>query len=157
MKICTKCKEEKTLDMYNNSTKAKDGKQSQCRVCVNICNSKWKKDNREKHNINNRNCYNPETQILWKVNNRHIVLAGKARRRAALLCATPPWITAEHLHQIEDMYWLAKDLEAICGEAYHVDHIIPLQGKNVCGLHLPWNLQVLPSDINLAKNNSHTF
>lgn len=62
-------------------------------------------------------------------------------------------LSENHRKQIEDIYWLASDLRLITGEPYHVDHIVPLQGKNVCGLHVPWNLQILPGDINQSKNN----
>lgn len=83
----------------------------------------------------------------WKIN------AINARRRAVKLRATPKWLTCEELKEIEDFYKKSKSLKLATGEEYHVDHIVPLQGKNVCGLHVPWNLQVIPAKENLSKSN----
>jgi hypothetical protein len=77
----------------------------------------------------------------------------EAKRRACKLNATPQWLTKKHWAEIENLYWLARDLRVTSGEDYHVDHIVPLKGKNVCGLHVPWNLQILPSDLNISKSN----
>lgn len=79
-----------------------------------------------------------------------------AKHRAAKLRATPNWLTKEQLEQIAKIYEEAARLTKETGVSHHVDHIIPLQGKSVSGLHVPWNLQVLvgpgPSG-NLAKGN----
>jgi len=68
--------------------------------------------------------------------------------------ATPSWLTEEHRRAIEDIYKTAKLCQRVTGSEYHVDHIVPVRGKNVCGLHVPWNLQILPSRVNLVKSNS---
>lgn len=75
----------------------------------------------------------------------HIV----AMRRSWIRVATPPWVTREMVEQIRSMYLLARDL----GPGMHVDHIEPLRAKDSCGLHVPWNLQIIPSDQNIAKGN----
>lgn len=93
----------------------------------------------------------------WEGRNPDRVRAKYSRRRAAKLNAEPPWLTEEHQEQIVQVYALAKECETLTGDKYHVDHIVPLQGKNVCGLHVPWNLQVLPADVNLRKSNKHDF
>jgi hypothetical protein len=67
--------------------------------------------------------------------------------------ATPNWLDDSMEESIQDIYWLADDLRKVSPDNYHVDHMVPLQGKNICGLHVPWNLQVLPADLNISKKN----
>jgi hypothetical protein len=94
---------------------------------------------------------NPWYSRRYKQNNRDKVNANHARRKASKLQRTPAWADLE---KIKSYYTLAKYFEFITlGIKYHVDHIVPLQGKNVCGLHVPDNLQVLRFDHNCSKNN----
>jgi hypothetical protein len=78
----------------------------------------------------------------------------QAKRRAVKLNATPSWLSDSQKEEILNLYWLAQDLRVVTGGDYHVDHIVPIQGKTVCGLHVPWNLQILPADVNFAKGNN---
>jgi hypothetical protein len=87
--------------------------------------------------------------------NKAMYLAKDNKRRAKKLQATPLWLTKQHLAEIEEYYTLAKELAWLSEEPLHVDHIVPLQGKNVCGLHVPWNLQILPASDNRSKGNAH--
>lgn len=87
----------------------------------------------------------------WSKNNPAKTAAQAAKRRAKLLKATPSWANIDAI-QIE--YDLAKWCSDVMGEKYHVDHIVPLQGKIVCGLHVHNNLQVIPASLNLTKSNS---
>lgn len=72
--------------------------------------------------------------------------AKAAKRRAAKLQATPPWADLE---EIKNVYLEAQYF------GMHVDHIIPLQGKNVCGLHVWDNLQLLSAVENIKKGNRY--
>jgi hypothetical protein len=76
-----------------------------------------------------------------------------AARNAQKLRATPPWLTSEYHRQILDFYTEADRRTRITGIAHHVDHWCPLQGENVCGLHVPWNLQIIRGIENWQKNN----
>jgi hypothetical protein len=66
-----------------------------------------------------------------------------AYRRALKKQATPPWIDRKVL----------KEIYANCPKGYHVDHIIPLESDDVCGLHVPANLQYLSAFENDSKGN----
>ena len=84
-------------------------------------------------------------------------LANSAKRRASKLNATPKWLTLYHHETIKNLYSEAKRLESVDEIKRHVDHIVPLQGENVCGLHVPWNLQILTEKENISKSNKLIF
>jgi len=88
----------------------------------------------------------------WKSNNRHKLTAYAAKRRAMLINAMPVWID---IAEIEFLYQERDRLTAETNIIHHVDHIIPINGVNVCGLHVPWNLRVIPAIDNLKKGVSY--
>lgn len=100
---------------------------------------------------------NPEnlrkTKVKYRQNNKDKVNADCSKRRAKKLNATPSWLTKEHYREMRAIYSLAKELQWLSNETLEVDHEIPLQGEIVCGLHVPWNLQILPKSINCRKHN----
>lgn len=63
-----------------------------------------------------------------------------AQRRAKQLQRTPKWLTADDRWMMREAYALARLRGRMFGFAWHVDHIVPLQGEVVSGLHVPWNL-----------------
>lgn len=76
-----------------------------------------------------------------------------ARRRARLKHAyREEWLTELDLFAIQEMYCLSRTRSKATGVEHHVDHVVPLQGKDVSGLHVPWNLRVITADENLRKN-----
>lgn len=120
---------------------------------------KSKPEIKEREKYNNKIWYAANKEkansygLLWSKNNRHLKNATQAKRRAAKRNATPKWLDDNHLKQIELYYMVAKWVEGILKEKVHVDHIVPLQGDNVSGLHVPWNLQLLTEAHNLSKSN----
>ena len=74
-------------------------------------------------------------------------------RRRRFRQATPRWLTPEQKLEMRLKYRLAIELSRRLGVPYAVDHIIPLQGEEVCGLHVPWNMEVITQEQNLKKSN----
>ena len=93
-----------------------------------------------------------DADALLRVQRRKDVLKWNVQeRRTALKYATPLW--ADH-KAIDAVYTEARRLSAETGIKHDVDHIIPLQGKKVCGLHIPWNLRVITKAANVKKHAS---
>ena len=88
-------------------------------------------------------------------NNQHIYVAASKKRKASRIQRTPNWLTSKDFEAIELVYAEAKNREVETGIKHHVDHIIPLQGKNVSGLHVPANLQIISATDNLRKSNRY--
>lgn len=83
----------------------------------------------------------------WKARNPDRVRARRALDKAEKIRATPQWLSEEDLEAMVEMYKLAR----LTGT--QVDHMVPLRGKTVCGLHVPWNLQLLTPVQNRLKSN----
>jgi hypothetical protein len=89
----------------------------------------------------------------WKENNPELVKADNKHRRNKHRLATPKWLTQEHKAQIKQKYVEAMAITRGTGIAHVVDHIVPLRGELVSGLHVPWNLAVITSKANSKKSN----
>ncbi len=106
-----------------------------------IKDREWRAKNPEKKAASNR---------AYKKRHPSVVRANHAKYRAAKLQRTVSWANTK---LIQEIYLNARNLSEDSGESYHVDHIIPLQGKKVSGLHVETNLQILKSKDNSSKSN----
>lgn len=83
-------------------------------------------------------------------NGKRADLRSSTKRFTRLRCAKPAWVDEEALIAV---YEDARKLSLETGIQHHVDHIVPIRGKMVCGLHVPWNLQILTAEDNMRKGN----
>jgi 5-methylcytosine-specific restriction endonuclease McrA len=88
-----------------------------------------------------------------KINNPDLYKELVSLRRRRFRNATPKWLNQIDKMEIRMKYRLAIELSRATGIRHAVDHIVPLYGENVCGLHVPWNLRVITQEENLKKYN----
>lgn len=167
-KRCSTCGQHLPHSHFGKHKGRHDGLHGQC---LN-CRAAYRNANRDKINAQARE-YNAKVKedparrdlirsqwrkgrINYRMRHTAKVLALYNKRRAAKLQATPSWLTPEHHADMELCYQEAAALRLYTGQEYHVDHIVPLLGVEVCGLHVPWNLRVILGADNLRKGNQLT-
>jgi hypothetical protein len=144
----------KNMQQYreDNPSKIKDGQSKYYETYkskVLARNSEWRKNNVDKVHKSNKDKYERNKSVIkvkqkqYRADNPEVFKAAHAKRKATKLQQTPPW------YSHADAVAVYKELKP----GYHVDHIVPLQGKNVSGLHWHHNLQVLPATENMSKSN----
>ena len=111
-----------------------------------LVNAEYRKNNPEKVAAINK---------AWANNNVAKLNANNRTRKAAQKFRTPAWLTDIDFERIENEYKLAALLTKITNQRWEVDHIIPLQGKYVSGLHVPSNLRAIPAFDNRSKHNTY--
>jgi hypothetical protein len=165
MKICTKCLENKPKTDFHKKSTCKDGLFQWCIQCHRVITktrqaelrknpdfvakevkkvANWRKNNFAKYYANFQN---------YCEQNRAKLANRTAKYRSKKLQRTPAWLTDVDKWMIEEAYELAALRTRMTGIAWHVDHVIPLQGEMVSGLHTPYNLQVIVGKINQSKSN----
>jgi hypothetical protein len=165
---CSKCNEIKKLEDFH---KRKSGRHAQCKVCRKSYNKKryenntdkikemsqeYRRNNKEQKSKKSKETYIKNKEAIkkqvkkYKIDNKGKIRKHTAKRRAIKKQASVSWGNQKI---ISNIYEEAINLEQQTGIKHHVDHIIPLQGKTVCGLHVEKNLQILTAKENLAKHN----
>ena len=179
-KYCYKCTTNKPVESFGKNKSKKDGLSTECRLCKRHCDKQYYQDNSNqvKQTVAKYRAKNPEkvSQVKkdwYELHKEHVVQKSKkwaeinpqkmrqsrkkynslndgkknallAKYRATKIQATPPWFEKD---LVEIVYIKANEW------GFAVDHIIPLQGKNVCGLHCWANLQLLDPLLNSSKGN----
>lgn len=92
---------------------------------------------------------------LYRQKNKGLIAALNTQRKRYIKLRTPKWVGSEEKWLMKEAYDLAALRTRVTGFSWHVDHIIPLQGKLVSGLHVPTNLQVIPGVANIRKRNNY--
>lgn len=169
---CSICNSENVK--YKNSKKSFAIGKILCRKCYNNLYKqteeyiKWKVNYDSKRYINNKEQIKERVKIYYSNNrlsiiekNREYYNKNKSKFRLyssiyklKKINASPKWLTKDHKDQINLIYNKCRTLNKTSDIQYQVDHIIPIRGKLVSGLHVPWNLQILTSKENRSKSNN---
>lgn len=135
MKTCKKCLQEKPLTDFFKAVECRDGREGSCKSCRSRAAA-------------TRYCENKEEYLARIAKYRSYRASGYRHVPDERI---PHWANKKKIARIYDLSrWASKFTD----EPLHVDHIIPLRGKNISGLHVESNLQILPKSANIAKGNS---
>jgi hypothetical protein len=174
-KVCTKCRELKSLALYYKDARASDGRHSGCIEChkkllranalenragARARTARYRKKNPDagrvalyewrKKNPDRMRSINARYSERHPEQRRANVHRSTAKRKAQKLRAMPTWADQGAINEV---YKMARIATRTTGQRHHVDHIVPLISKIVCGLHVHANLQILSESENTSKSN----
>lgn len=168
MKHCSRCGKDKPLTEYHKNAARKDGVSTYCRSCMREYlkpyDAKRYADNKEAEQARNKDYRSKNKERIriqdrasakaWREANPAAKRKLNAARKQYVKLATTAWDAELDSLVIAEAYALADIRTAALGGSWHVDHLEPLRGRSVCGLHNAYNLQVVPATFNLRKNNA---
>lgn len=171
MRACSRCP---YVGPESNYPRTKNGYRTYCKSCLKESKAlyhslhlkehaersrRWVELNKSKRLASSKKWrvankdYHRAYKKQWRKDNPELAKSYVSSRRAKFRNATPKWLTKKQKVEIRQFYVEAQKLKQITGKEHHVDHIIPLHGVNVSGLHVPWNLQILEASANMIKGN----
>ena len=160
-KLCNTCKNVKPYSEFPTQKSTKSGIGSQCKSCVSARNKNRYHDKKEEILAKSRQWYAAHPEKIREYakaayrKNKALRTAITRSYQAGKLQRTPKWLTKEQKQEIYTYYKEARQKTEQTGVIHVVDHIVPLQGKTVSGLHVPENLQVIPASDNCRKYNKY--
>ena len=158
MKKCIKCGEVKPLEMFHKHSQMKDGHLNKCSDCVVKDVAEWRLKNpdcRKKEHARVREREGYMSLAEWRDHQKKHSIGRKA--------SSIKYFYKRRLQQVFKSEWdefvfeeairLSVLREKVTGFKWHVDHIVPLNHKHACGLHVASNFQVVPASWNVKKGN----
>lgn len=163
MKICIRCAQPKELNLFHKHKGMSDGRLNKCAVCVKECVAEWRLKNpgcRAKEYLRTDRAQKVALEIAQGLRRKYGTGRDKAKARIRALKythkrrgQTEAPMTEWDNFVAEEAFRLAQQRNSLTGGLWTVDHTIPLNHKDACGLHNGFNLQVVPASWNYKKGN----
>lgn len=160
MKTCIRCKQTKELSAFHKHKGMKDGRLNKCAVCVKECVDEWRLKNPEARKKEHARRREKEGFLPRKEFNKLRSENAMGRKYSALKYTNKRRTQTEFKNEFDEFVFqeafkLRETRKEMTGIDWHIDHIVPLNHKQACGLHNAYNFQVVPAAWNVKKRHSN--